>query len=335
MDEKKETALSQILPPGSVIERFSGQELAQRAEHAAIAVAASARAEVESAFVMALKMPRNRDQARIEILDSCKSLIFAEKVKYKKPVGKKKVGGTWVQNYVEGPSIRFAEEMIRTWGNVKVQCVTIYEDVSKRITLVNVMDLQKNISYSKQITIIKTVERKSAKDRDIISERLNSYGDRIFIVVATDDEVNIKEAALVSKEIRNASLRLIPQDIIDEAMTVTTSTITAGISSDMKSARKAILDSFASIGVKPKGLEEYIGHEIATVSPKEIADLRAVYKTISDGQATWKDYIDKEESPAKEKVEEIDLNKDSAADMGFAPGDPETHQDVKSGAKKK
>lgn len=320
MEQKKEVA---------VVEKFQGKELAQRAEHAAIAVAASARAEIESAFVMALKMPRNRDQARIEILDSCKSLMFAGKVKYKKPVGKKKVGSAWVQNYVEGPSIRFAEEMIRSWGNIKVQCATIYEDAHKRITLVNAVDLQKNISYSKQITIIKTVERKNATGRDVISERLNSYNQRVFIVVATDDEVNIKEAALISKEIRNASLRLIPQDIIDEAMTVSVATLKAGISSDMKSARKAILDSFATIGVKPKDIEEYIGHGIDTISPEEIVGLRAVYKTISDGQATWKEYIDKEDIVVEGKVEEVDLSSEN-----LKPGDEKTHQSVKIPGKK-
>jgi len=327
MENKKELSVgSRALSKTN--ERFSGTEIAQRAEHAAIAVAASARAEIESAFTMALRMPRNRDQARVEILDSCKNVVFAEKVKYKKPVGSKKVGSQWVKNFVEGPSIRFAEEMIRTWGNVKVQCVTIYEDESKRISLVNVVDLQKNISYSKQITVIKTVERRNAKGRDVVGERTNSYNQIVFIVIATDDEVNIKEAALISKEIRNSALRLIPQDIIDEAMEAAKLTLLQGVSSDMKSARKTILDSFATIGVKPKDIEEYIGHEIAQVSPKELADLRAVYKTISDGQSTWKDYVDKEEKPKKEGVET------SAVDVGFKPGDPKDHQDVRTGVKK-
>ena len=329
MGEEKKQELSKPSNLGSVVDSFSGKAISQRAEHAAIAVSASARAEIESAFVMALKMPRNRDQARVEILDSCKNLIFAEKVKYKKPVGWTKDRGQWVQNYVEGPSIRFAEEMIRSWGNVKVQCVTIYEDADKRITLVNVVDLQKNISYSKQITIVKTVERKKAKDREVISERLNSKQERIFIVVATDDEVNIKEAALISKEIRNASLRLIPQDIIEEAMQVTAATLKAGVSSDMKGARKAIIDTFATIGVKPKDLEEYIGHSIDTVSPEEIVDLRAVFKTISDGQSTWKAYVDKGEAGPGEKVET------ATVEVKLKPGNPADHQSVKGEDKKK
>jgi len=308
-------------------EKFSGVEISQQAEHAAIAVAASARAEIESAFIMAMKMPRNRDQARIEILDSCRNLMFAEKVKYKKPVGKKKVGNDWVQNYVEGPSIRFAEEMIRTWGNIKVQCVTIYEDDVKRITLVNVVDLQKNISYSKQITIGKTVERKNAYGRDIIKERINSQNEIVYIVQATDDEINTKESALISKEIRNASLRLIPQDIIDEAMLVTVETIKLGVSGDIKGSRKIILDSFASLGIKPIDIEKYLGHGTDSVSPEEIVDLRAVYKTIADGQATWQDYVTKEESSQNSPEK-------GSLDGTLTPGDASTHKDVKNGLKK-
>ena len=180
-----------------------------------------------------------------------------------------------------------------------------------------------HISYSKQITIVKTVERKNAKGREIIGERLNSYNEKVFIVVATADEVNIKESALTSKEIRNAALRLIPQDIIDEAMEVSGKTLQAGVSSDMKGAKKAICDGFASIGVKPRDIEEYIGHGVDTLSSREIVDLRAVYKTISDGQATWKDYVDKTEGTSKKGPETVDVNANLTA------GDPGTHKSVK------
>jgi len=165
MDEKTK-ALSKTSNSGSgIVERFSGTEVAQRAEQAAIYVSAQARAEIESAFIMALKMPRNRDQARVEILKACKNPTFAEVALYKKPVG-----GT----SIVGPSIRFAEEMIRAWKNVKIQSMVIFEDQERRMTSLNVVDLESNISYSPKITIEKTVERKNATGREVISERLNT-----------------------------------------------------------------------------------------------------------------------------------------------------------------
>ena len=307
----------------AIKEEFQGATAMQQAEFAAIQVAASAKAEVESAFIIALKRPRNRYQCRTEILESCKSLLFAEKAKYKKPVGKKKEGSAWIPNFVEGPSIRFAEEMIRSWGNIKVQHFTIYEDDTKRISKVNVIDLEKNISYSKQLTVEKSVERKSAYNREVIAERVNSQSEVVFIVRATDDEIHNKEAALVSKEIRNASLRMIPQDIIEESMQLVEKTIKSGVSVDPKAVRKQITDSFAGIGISPTDLEKYLGHELDKITPKEVADLKSVYMTIKDGQATWQEYLSDE--PPSLAAETAKIPDDNT----FQAGDPSTHQDVK------
>jgi len=294
-------------------EGFQGSQVQQRAEHAAIQVAATAKAEVEAAFIIALKMPRNKEQSRVEILDSCKNLIFAEKVLYKKPVG----GG----KSIEGPSIRFAEEAIRTWGNVKIQHYTIYEDAERRLSMVNVIDLEKNISYSKQMVIEKTVERKNSKGRIIMSERLNSYNERVFIVAATDDELRNKEAAMLSKEIRNASLRIIPQDIIDEAIETTRKTIITKAANDPQAEKKKIIDSFNSIGLKPIELEKYLNSKIDTISPAQIVDLRAIYTSIKDGQSVWKDYVDEAEPKKKEETAEVSPD-------ALAAGNPEDHQPV-------
>ena len=301
-------------------EKFQGKEIAQRAEQAAIYVSAQARAEIESAFIMALKMPRNRDQARAEILKACKNPTFAEVALYKKPVG-----GT----SIVGPSIRFAEEMIRAWKNVKIQSMVIFEDQDRRMTSLNVVDLESNISYSPKITVEKTVERKKAIGREVVSERLNTSNQRIFIVKATDDEIHNKENALLSKEIRNSSLRLIPQDIIEDAKVQIRETLKAGAKADPDKTKKQVLDSFASIGLQPKNLEEYLKHSMDTVSPAELVDLRAMYTTIKNGEATWKDYLEKGEAPEKKSPET------TALDVGFKAGKPEDHQDVRDGVKKK
>ncbi len=300
----------------------------QKAEQAAVRVAASARAEVESAFIMAMKMPRNRDQARTDMLQACKNSIFASMAKYKKPVGKKEVNGQWQQQYVEGPSIRFAEEAIRAWKNVKVQNMVIYEDNERRISFINVVDLENNISYSAQITVEKTVERKSARGRDVVYERLNSYDERVFIVVATDDEIRNKELALTSKEIRNAVLRIIPQDITQEAMIQADATMKAGVSVDPEAAKKQIIDAFVGIGVKPVELEKYMKHGMSTVSPAELADLRIVYNTIKNGEATWADYAEELVRPGG--IEDENKNPGDV----FLPGDANTHQGPEKGVQK-
>ena len=253
---------------------------------AAVAAAEAAKARIQAAYIMALHKPRNADQARDRILHACKRPGFAERVEYSKPVGGKAI---------KGPSIRFAEVALREWQNVMVETQTIYEDEWVRRVKVFVTDLETNATFSKEIQISKTVERKSKKDREIIGERLNSYNETVYIVKATDDEITNKEAAQISKVIRNEGLRLIPQDIIDEALDAARKTLSARDAKDPDAAKKALLDGFSEIGVKPLDIERFLRHKTDSITPAELHELRTMYRAIRDGEARWVDYLTKAE----------------------------------------
>ncbi len=260
---------------------LSYQQAMMPVDPGAIAAAESVKARIQSAYVMAMQRPRNEDQARSRILSACRRPEFAERVEYSKPVG----GGK-----VIGPSIRFAELAVREWGNVLVESQVVYEDDKIRRVKVTILDLETNATFGKEIQVQKTIERKSDKGREVVSQRINSYGDTVFIVVATDDELHNKEAAMISKVIRNEGLRLIPSDIVDEALAVARKTKADHDAKDPKAAKKRVLDAFDSIGIQPKEIEKYLGHGLDTISQKELEDLRGVFSAIKGGEATWADY---------------------------------------------
>ncbi len=267
---------------------------------AAVAAAETAKARIQSAYVMAYRKPRSEDQSRARILEACKRPGFAEKVEYSKPVAGRSI---------KGPSIRFAELALREWGNVLTETQVIYEDVNVRRVRVTTIDLETNATFSKEIQIAKTVERKQmTPDRELVGERKNTYGEQVFIVKSTDEELQNKEAAAISKAIRNEGLRLIPTDIIDEGMEVARQTLKDRDAKDPKAAKKKVLDSFAEIGVKPRDLEKLLRHSLDTVSPAELEDLRKIYQAIKDGEASWADYITEpqegEEGPSSLKAQQ-------------------------------
>lgn len=99
----------QAIAPTKETTAFGVQTLERSAELAAIAVSASARAEVEAAYVMAMKNPRNEENARVMIMSACRSPLFAAKARYRKPQGGKYVNNVWQTEFVIGPSIRFAD----------------------------------------------------------------------------------------------------------------------------------------------------------------------------------------------------------------------------------
>src|SRR3990170_723887 len=79
-------------------------------ETASTAVAAQAKAMIESRYVMAMRNPRNMDQVRQDLLKECRRPSFAhnKSALYHKPIGKG----------VEGLGIRFVEVALRCMRNV-------------------------------------------------------------------------------------------------------------------------------------------------------------------------------------------------------------------------
>jgi hypothetical protein len=275
--------------------------------------AAKSKALVEAKFVIAMHRPRNLMEARAQILDACKRPHFAETARYRKPVG----GQT-----IDGPSIRFAETAIQAMRNIDVSSTTLYEDEENRTVHIAVTDLESNLSYGKDVTIKKTVERRTLKTGQVpISERVNSTGQKTYLVLATEDEIANKVAAAESKVIRNCGLRLVPQDIVEEAMQQCVATLSHG-GEDPKAGIKKLADAFNTIGVRPAALQEYLGHVLDTISPNELSDLRGIYQAIKDGEASWSDY---QTQSTKEQPERgtIDMASIKAGDAAThtAPGE--------------
>ena len=280
---------------------------------AAVAAGEAAKARIQSAYIMAYNKPRNQDDSRDRILHACKRPTFAEKVEFSKPVGGKQI---------KGPSVRFAELALREWGNVLTDVQVLYEDEQTRRSRVMVVDLETNTSFSKEIQITKTVERSNKGDREVVGVRRNKHGAEVFIVKSTDDELHNKEAALISKAIRNEGLRVIPSDIVEEALEVAKATLRDRDKADPDAAKKKVLDAFSGIGVKPRDIQDYLGHSTDAIVPAELEDLRAMFSAIRDGEAKWADYM----QPKKEQATA------AAAQPGKAKGGKKTLEQMAEAA---
>ena len=272
------------------------------AETASAAVAAQATAAVQARYVMAVKAPRNWDQVRTDLLRECQRTGFARVALYHKPIG----AG------IEGPSIRFVEAALRLFRNVLVETPTIFDDDDKRIVRVSVTDLESNTTYHRDVTVTKRVERrKLQKNQSYLGTRTNSRGETIYIVPATDDDILNKEGALVSKAIRTLGLRILPGDLVDEAVETVRETLQASAAKDPDAERKRLVDAFVGIGVQPAMLVEYLGHDLGRTTPADLAHLRAIYSAIKDGEATWADIVDEKFEGVDAKTGEVKETKTS------------------------
>lgn len=288
----------QGIDAGSVARReFGAEQLAVQSETAGMSSIAAARAEVEARFIVAMQRPRDLLAVHARIVRECKRPGFADVARYSRPVG----GG----KKAEGPSIRFAEAAARCMGNMNIQTAIVSDTNGRQIVKAVVTDLETNAAYSDDIVIEKVVERKTVKEgQPVLGSRLNSYGDRVYLVEANEGDLRTKRAAEVSKAIRTLILRIVPGDIVDDAMDQVVETQKNRAAADPDSERKKIAGAFLDFGVNPGALAEYLGHSIDQTTPAELVELRGVYRAIKDGQTTWSEVLgQKAEEAATKRTE--------------------------------
>jgi hypothetical protein len=268
-------------------------------ELASDVLAAQARAHVQARYIVA-NTPANKrdwDNVRQRILKDCERPTFAETAIYKKPMG----GATTVT----GLSIRFAESAQRAMGNLMPERTIVYDDPQKRIIRIAMTDLESNVTHYKDLILEKTVERKNPKGRTVLTQRLNSYGEAVYIVEATEDELLTKESSISSKIERQLTLKILPGDIQDEALRTIRATQQKADKADPDGAKKRLIDSFDDLGIRVPDLKSFLGIEtMDNLQPSDLKQLREVYAAIKEGETNWREVMEQREAARGKKAEE-------------------------------
>lgn len=287
--ENGTTALARRNDGGAAVakrDNLGNAEVMRTGETAAVAAAHQAEALVRARFALAMSRPRVMAVVRERALDECQRPRFAQVARYRVPRG----GAT-----IEGWSIRAAEALGRIFGNIDVNVSVIADDPARRVLQVTAIDLESNFTTGAPVTVAKVMERRQLRNGQVaIASRTNSEGQLVHLVEATDDELLVKQNALLSKARRNAILQLIPGDLLDEMLEAVNETRRKGDKAeDPEAYRKRMLDGFYEIGVKASMLAEYIklrfGKTVETLTIDDMHDLRDLHTALRDKEVTWKD----------------------------------------------
>jgi hypothetical protein len=278
-----------------------------------------ATARIQSAYQVALARPRQIEVVRQEVLRECQRPSFCtpDETKngsslaiYRVPRGSvKQSDGTWTNNNIEGPTIRFAEMLLRSWRYLSIEVNPMGEDDKQRMLQVICTDYQSCNFTSEIVAVPKTVERKKPKAGDeVVSQRTNTYGDPVYLVKATDDELAMRTNALISKARRNLILQAVPGWLIEEGVDMVRTTARTKDAQDPDAARRKLFDAYRSVGVSVEQIVDYLGHTNA-LSPAELEDLRGYYSGIKDGFTTWSAVVASKEGQAGIDDKEAEANK--------------------------
>lgn len=314
-------------------------------ETAMSAVAAREEATVRARYSMAIARPRDVESFRVKLLRECKRPGFAELAEYSRPVGKEKnQNGQWVEKLATGPSIRLIESAIQHFGNLVVESPVIYDSESERMVRCSMCDMESNSYWSQDVVIPKRVEKRGKKlpngsfappdGRTVVGQRSNSYGETTYLVVATDDEVTIKQSSLISKTQRKNGERLLPSDIIQEALMACRATLALHDAEDPDAAKRKVIDAFASQNISPKDLESYLGKPLDRMQPSDINELRGVFTGLKEGDTTWEEALSAKHPDTPGSTEaQAEIAKNKLSQLGKSKEAKVAAQDLKESPK--
>lgn len=291
---------------GGMMGFFSGPSAAM------VAAAESAKAQIQCAYMMALQCPRSYFKCEAEVLEACENPAFAEKVEYALPMG----GQT-----ITGPTIRLAELIRRCWRNIYTTERVMHDDDRQTIIQVTAIDLETNSIETAEVIAPKTVERRRVKaGQEVLCERENSNGDKVYIVRGTDAENDRLRKSLCSKALRNAIFRLVPAEIVQKAMAAARATLRRADAQDPKDATRRLIACFDELGVSIEQIETFIGHGLEKSTKTDVKKLREVYRGMQGG-ATWNE-LTETETTDRDKADKLNGITEAASNYTDAEGAP-------------
>jgi hypothetical protein len=117
---------------------------------------ARAVAEVQAQYVIAKRFPRNQHESFMQIMESCKRPFLAEQAMYAYPRG---------GQLVEGPSIRLAESMAQSWGNLDCGIREVSQANGISVAEAYAIDLQTNTRVTKVFHVPHVRDTKKGKQK--------------------------------------------------------------------------------------------------------------------------------------------------------------------------
>lgn len=167
---------------------------------------------------------------------------------------------------IEGPSVRLAEIVAASWGNLRVASQIVGND-GKFITARGVChDLETNVAVACEVK------------RRITDRHGRTYNDDMQVVTGN---------AAGAIAFRNAVFKVVPKAVISNAIGEIKQALTQDTAADLEETKKKMFSAFAKRGVTKDMILAYFGVESEEqVTAEVVAELRTTFTAIKEGQAT-------------------------------------------------
>lgn len=229
--------------------------------------------EIIAEIIAARRFPRDQHSAIERIKAECRRPSFASSATFAFPKGKTKDGK---KNIVSGGSIRLAEALARSWGNIDYGFVFTAQTATETRVRVYAKDLENNTRASREV--VQRHEMKSGQRTKKLTDEREIY------------ELVTNKAM---RRLRQVIFELIPDDVVQMAIEQCKRTELEADSRSMKERVSRLVEGFSAFGVEESHLKEFLGlGDLELISLDDLAKLRLVYRAIKDEEARADEFFD-------------------------------------------
>lgn len=248
-----------------------GQQGKTQAQSTSLVEVESQRAmqEVQAAMVIAKKFPRNQIEAMDRILEACTRPTLADSALYSYSRG---------GSEITGPSIRLAEAIAQTWGNMQFGIRELSQANGESTVESFAWDLETNTRQTKLFTVPHIRYTKNG------SKRLEDPRD-IYELVANQG----------ARRLRACILGVIPGDVIESAVKQCEITQNTNADNSPEAIRKMV-EAFAAFGVTAEMIQKRVQKRIEAINPAQMVMLRKIYTSLRDQMSVVADWFEGETS---------------------------------------
>lgn len=234
-----------------------------------VAIEASrAIAEAQGKLVIAKRFPRNEVEAYAKAMEACQRPSMAAKAFYSFPRG----GQT-----VEGPTIRFAEELARCWGNIDYGIKELSQDDGKSEMQAYAWDLETNAQSVQNFT--NPHKREQGKK---------------MVTLTSQRDIYENNANMATRRLRSRILAILPSWFVDDAINECKKTLAGQNDIPLTDRVKKMVVAFAKLGVTQEQIERRLKKKIETMNAEDFVEYTGIYNAIKNGESKIAEWFEAE-----------------------------------------
>ena len=236
-----------------------------------VAIEASrAIAEAQGKLVIAKRFPRDELASYAKAIEACQRPSMAAKAFYAFPRG---------NQTVEGPTIRFAEELARCWGNIDYGIKELSQDDGKSEMQAYAWDLETNAQSVQNFT--NPHQREQGKK---------------MVTLTSQRDIYENNANMATRRLRARILAILPSWFVEEAIAECKKTLAGNNDTPLIDRVKKMIVQFAKLGVSKEQIETRLKRKVDTMNADDFVEYTGIFNALKNGESKVADWF---EAPAE------------------------------------